>query len=121
MARDLAQRVQNHQAARQNAGPSLADDSRRMESSFAMAMPRGNEATQLIPLPGRWADPLLDPAQRGFLALDPNHAALRRVATKIADSAAGVTPAIRPACPKVPGRAASNRSTISADNPPIAR
>ena len=48
MARDLAQRVQNNQAARQNAGPSLADDIRRMESSFAMAMPRGNEATQLI-------------------------------------------------------------------------
>ena len=48
MARDLTARVQNNQAARTGAGPSLAADIKRMESSFAMAMPRGNEATQLI-------------------------------------------------------------------------
>ena len=48
MARDLTARVQNNQAARTGAGPSLSDDIKRMESSFAMAMPRGNEATQLI-------------------------------------------------------------------------
>ena len=48
MARDLTARVQNNQAARTGAGSSLADDIKRMESSFAMAMPRGNEATQLI-------------------------------------------------------------------------
>ena len=48
MARDLTARVQNNQAARTGTGPSLSDDIKRMESSFAMAMPRGNEATQLI-------------------------------------------------------------------------
>ena len=35
-------------------------------------------------------------------------------------SAAGVTPSIRAACPKVSGRALPSRSTISRDSPPIA-
>lgn len=48
MGTDLRRRVQNNAAARQEGGPSLTDEIRRMESGFAMAMPRGNEATQLI-------------------------------------------------------------------------
>ncbi len=50
------------------------------------------------------------------------HAARRlRTWTRIAASAAGVTPRMREAAPSVDGRAAASRSTISLERPGIAR
>src|SRR5687768_16413329 len=49
-----------------------------------------------------------------------HHAALRRACTRIAARAAGVIPLIRPAAPRVAGRAADSRSTISLERPAMA-
>src|SRR5687768_3693319 len=48
-----------------------------------------------------------------------HHAALRREWTNMAARAAGVTPRIRRAAPRVAGLAAARRSTISLDSPGI--
>lgn len=51
MARDLAKRATNRGAARNNGGgapATLSDQIRSMESQFAMAMPKGAEAAQLV-------------------------------------------------------------------------
>src|SRR5688500_18652400 len=55
-----------------------------------------------------------------LLRLDLRHqAALRRLCTRIAASAAGVMPRMREAAPRVAGRARDNRSTISFERPAI--
>src|SRR6187399_1819544 len=55
------------------------------------------------------------------LGLVLGHATRLRTAMRMALTAAGVMPRMRPTSPNVAGRAASSRSSISFESPPTAR